>query len=54
MRVSAILDRACSGGSIAHINIATPFKTFDAAWEALNFVARAGCNYFAFCYRISV
>ena len=54
VRVSAILDRACSGGSIAHINIATPFKTFDAAWEALNFVARAGCNYFAFCYRISV
>lgn len=54
VRVSALLDKACSGGSIAHINIAAPFKTFEAAWEALNFVAASGCNYFAFCYRISV
>lgn len=53
-RISAVLDRACSGGSIAHFNIATPFKSFDAAWEALNFVAKEGCTYFAFCYRISV
>lgn len=54
VRISAILDKACNGGSIAHINIATPFKTFEEAWDLLNFVASAGCNYFAFCYRISV
>ncbi len=54
VRISAVLDKACSGGSIAHINIATPFKTFEEAWDLLNFVASAGCNYFAFCYRISV
>jgi len=53
-RISAILDKACNGGSIAHINIATPFKTFDEAWEILNMVARSGVKYFAFCYRISV
>lgn len=53
-RISAILDKACNGGSIAHINIATPFKSFDEAWEMLNMVASAGVKYFAFCYRISV
>ena len=53
-RISAILDRACNGGSIGHFNIATPFKTFEDAWDALNMVAKSGCNYFAFCYRISV
>lgn len=53
-RISAILDKACNGGSIAHINVATPFKSFDEAWEMLNMVAKAGVKYFAFCYRISV
>lgn len=54
IRISSILDKACNGGSIAHINISTPFKSFDEAWEILNLVASSGCNYFAFCYRISV
>ena len=54
IRISAILDKACNGGSIAHFNISTPFKSFEEAWEILNFVASSGCNYFAFCYRISV
>ena len=52
--ISAILDKACNGGAIAHFNISTPFKTFEEAWDALNFVAGCGCQYFAFCYRISV
>lgn len=54
IRISSILDKACNGGSIAHINISTPFKSFEEAWEILNLVASSGCNYFAFCYRISV
>lgn len=54
VRISGIMDKACNGGSIAHINIARPFATFEEAWEALNYVASHGCQYFAFCYRISV
>ena len=54
IRISGIMDKACNGGSIAHINIAKPFATFEEAWEMLNYVASHGCQYFAFCYRISV
>lgn len=53
IRLSAILDEACSGGSIAHINLDAPFKDFDTAWEVLNKVADAGVTYFAFNLRIS-
>lgn len=53
VRLSAILDDACSGGSIAHINIDAPFKDFDTAWEMLNYVADSGVTYFAFNTRIS-
>ena len=47
------LDKACSGGSIAHINIDAPFTNFDMAWELLNKIADTGVPYFAFCTRIS-
>lgn len=53
VRLSAILDDACSGGSIAHINIDAPFNNFDTAWDMLNYVADAGVTYFAFNLRIS-
>ena len=53
IRLSAILDRACSGGSIAHINLDAPIEDFDTAWELLNYVADQGVVYFAFCLRIS-
>lgn len=53
IRLSAILDDACSGGSIAHINLDAPFKDFDTAWDVLNRVADAGVTYFAFNLRIS-
>lgn len=32
IRLSAILDDACSGGSIAHINIEAPFMISTQAW----------------------
>ena len=51
--LSAALDKACNGGSIAHINLDTPFTDFDTAWKMLNYVADAGVVYFAFCTRIS-
>ncbi|MDD5022192.1 MAG: anaerobic ribonucleoside-triphosphate reductase [Endomicrobiaceae bacterium] len=53
VRLSAILDEACSGGSIAHINIDSPFNDFDTAWKMLNYVADAGVTYFAFNLKIS-
>ena len=53
IRLSAILDKACSGGSIAHINIEAPFSNFDQAWSLLNYIADQGVVYFAFCTRIS-
>jgi len=53
IRLSAILDKACSGGSIAHINIDSPFNNFDTAWKLLNYIADEGVTYFAFCTRIS-
>ena len=53
IRISAILDKACNGGSISHINLAAPFNNFEQAWETLNMVADAGVMYFAFCTKIS-
>lgn len=53
IRLSALLDKACSGGSIAHINLDAPFTNFDVAWKMLNYVADAGVVYFAFCTKIS-
>ena len=53
IRLSAILDKACNGGSIAHINIDAPFKDSETAWKMLNYIADEGVVYFAFCTRIS-
>lgn len=53
IRLSAILDKACSGGSISHINLEAPIEDFDTAWDLLNYVADEGVVYFAFCLRIS-
>lgn len=53
VRLSAALDQACNGGSIAHINLDAPLVDSDTAWDLLNYVADAGVVYFAFCTRIS-
>ena len=53
VRLSAILDKACSGGSISHINLDAPLENFETAWNLLNYVADQGVVYFAFCLRIS-
>ena len=36
VRLSAELDKACSGGSVAHINLDQPFQSEEAAWKMLN------------------
>lgn len=53
VKLSAIMDKACSGGSIAHINLDSPMENFDTAWDLLNRIADAGVVYFAFCTKIS-
>lgn len=53
-RVSSILDRECSGGAIAHINVEGRFPDKDTAWDMLNYVASQGVIYSAFNTKISV
>lgn len=53
IRLSAILDKACSGGSIAHINLDAPISDFNTAWNLLNYIADQGVVYFAFNLRIN-
>lgn len=53
IKLSGILDKACSGGSIAHINLEAPLTDFDTAWELLNHIADQGVVYFAFCVKIN-
>lgn len=53
LRVAAVLDNSCSGGSIAHINLESNFPNTDAAWNMLNEIALSGVIYFAFNTRIN-
>ncbi len=53
LRVAAILDNKCSGGSIAHINLDSNFPNTDMAWDMLNKIAQSGVIYFAFNTRIN-
>ena len=53
VELSAILDEACNGGSISHINLDAPLTDFNAAWDLLNYIADKGVTYFAFNLRIS-
>ena len=53
-RLSSILDKECSGGAIAHINIEGRFPTKEMAWNMLNYVASHGVIYSAFNTKISV
>lgn len=53
-RLSSILDKECSGGAIAHINIEGRFPTKEMAWDMLNYVASHGVIYSAFNTKINV
>ena len=54
IRIASPFDGFCNGGSILHINIDAPFKSFEEAWAMLNYVSDAGVTYFAFNTRIQV
>lgn len=53
LRLSAVLDEKCSGGSISHINLESNFPNTDVAWDMLNSIADSGVIYFAFNTRIN-
>lgn len=53
LRVSAILDPLCGGGSIMHTNLESNFPNDEAAWDMLNKIALTGVIYFAFNTRIN-
>lgn len=53
LRLSSILDKKCSGGSIAHINLEQNFPNTDVAWDMLNKIAASGVIYFAFNTKIN-
>ena len=53
IEVSALFDKYCNGGSIAHINLDAPIENFDTAWQLLNYIADKGVIYFAFNLRIN-
>lgn len=52
IRIASLFDSYCNGGSIAHINIDAPFKSFEQAWEMTEYIADQGLTYFAFNTKI--
>ena len=52
IRIAALFDSYCNGGSIAHINIEAPFDSFEKAWNLTNYIADQGLTYFAFNTKI--
>lgn len=52
IRIAAMFDGFCNGGSILHVNIDAPFSNFDQAWKMLNYITDQGVTYFAFNNKI--
>jgi ribonucleoside-triphosphate reductase len=52
IRVAALFDSFCNGGSILHCNIQAPFSTFEQAWDMMNYISDQGVTYFAFNTKI--
>lgn len=53
VRIASMFDGFCNGGSILHVNIDAPFKSFENAWDAFMYVVKKGVTYFAFNPKIS-
>lgn len=52
IRIAAMFDKFCNGGSILHINTQAPFASFEQAWDMINYVSDQGVTYFAFNTKI--
>ena len=53
IRIQALFDGYCNGGSILHVNIDAPFDSFEKAWDMTNYIANQGVTYFAYNTKIS-
>ena len=52
VRIQAMFDGYCNGGSILHANIESPFDSFEKAWKMTEYIADQGVTYFAFNTKI--
>ena len=52
IRIQALFDSFCNGGSILHANIDAPFDAFEKALRMTNYIAQQGVTYFAFNTKI--
>jgi ribonucleoside-triphosphate reductase len=52
IRVQALFDKFCNGGSILHVNIDAPFANYGAANKMVEYIADSGVTYFAFNTKI--
>ena len=52
IRVQAIFDGFCNGGSILHANIDAPFDTYEKARKMTEYIADQGVTYFAYNTKI--
>lgn len=52
IRIQAMFDGFCNGGSILHANIDTPFDNYNKAYKMTCYIADAGVTYFAFNTKI--
>lgn len=52
IRVQALFDSFCNGGSILHANIDAPFNNYETAKKMVEYIADQGVTYFAFNTKI--
>lgn len=52
IRVQALFDSYCNGGSILHANIDAPFDSYEKAEKMVKYIANQGVTYFAFNTKI--
>ena len=52
VRIQAMFDGFCNGGSILHANIDAPFDSYEKALRMTNYIAQQGVTYFAFNTKI--
>ena len=54
VRIAAMFDAYCNGGSIAHINVESGFANFEQMWKLAHYVADSGLTYYAYNTKIRV
>ena len=52
VRIQALFDGFCNGGSILHANISAPFDSYEKALRMTNYIAQQGVTYSAFNTKI--